>query len=130
MKKVSIGLTAILVTLFLVLGLAALPSEASAAVVCSGAPSVPGVFWAKSGPKKGQVTLTWNLSTNVDRYHLVYGLSSGNYQYGARRIGNENSWTYTVGSLESGRRYYFKLSTNCGGTPTPSYSKEVSGVAL
>lgn len=95
--------------------------------------SVPGTFTASSD-KSGEVTLKWNLSTNIDRYDLLYGLNSGkiakDYQYGAAKIGDAASSSYTVKGLSSGKTYYFRLATYCGGDRRPaSLSNEVSARA-
>ncbi|MBI3379984.1 hypothetical protein HY029_04470 [Candidatus Gottesmanbacteria bacterium] len=64
-------------------------------------------LWAKSGPYTGEVTLHWRHVDDANNYHLVYGTSPGNYQYGALNIGWVN-W-YTVKALVPGVRYYFAL---------------------
>lgn len=115
--------------------LASLLAPASAlAAQCSGKwASVPGVISAKPGMSKGEVVLSWNLSTNVDRYGLVYGWRSGkwakDYNYGAQRVGGEKTASYMVKGLESGRKYYFRVVTACGPVESTNLSKEVSAVA-
>ncbi len=62
---------------------------------------------AASGPKAGQVTLTWVDVDSADNYHLVYGISSTQMQYGALNIGKSN--VYTVEKLNPATKYYFAL---------------------
>lgn len=106
-------------------------SGKASAVACSGNPSVPGVFNSTPGPDKGQLTLSWNLSSNIDNYNLLYGYKSGktpkDYPFGAR-VGNEKVNSFIVRSLKSGTNYFFRLMTRCGGGPA-SYSTEISARA-
>ncbi len=91
---------------------------------------------AKTGPKAGQVTLTWNrYFADTTGYSVVYGTLPGVYQYGAIdavkvNSDKDKSFTYTVNMLSSGKRYYFALipsrSSYSGGIWTTS---EVSKVA-
>lgn len=103
-------------------------------VTCRGLKAaIPGKITASS-EKLGEIVLKWNLSTNIDRYDLVYGLKPGSaakdYQYGASKIGDASSNTYTVKGLTSGQAYHFRLATYCGGNYRPaSLSGEVSAVA-
>lgn len=63
---------------------------------------------AKKGDKPGEVILTWDKAfSNIDNYSVVYGTGPGNFQYGARNIGNTTS--FTVKSLNPGEKYYFAL---------------------
>lgn len=61
---------------------------------------------ASSGPKEGEVTLSWSDTENADNYHLVYGTKAGKYQFGALNIGKTS---YTVKKLIPGQTYYFAL---------------------
>lgn len=75
------------------------------------------------------VTLTWNdASDPVSYYELSYGLSSGNYIYGAPNIGGQGTTTFTVGGLTTGKTYYFSLRAVNGCMPG-SASNELSGIA-
>lgn len=71
--------------------------------------SVVGKQWLKaiSGPKAGEVTLSWRHADSAENYHLVYGTAPGKYQYGALNIGLVNKMT--VRSLVPGKTYYFAL---------------------
>jgi fibronectin type 3 domain-containing protein len=62
---------------------------------------------ASSGPQAGQVTLRWNEVETVDTYHLVYGTSKTNMQYGVLDVGKNR--VYTVKSLNPGATYYFAV---------------------
>jgi hypothetical protein len=61
----------------------------------------------------------------LDRYVLEYGLSSGNYQYGADPIGGPKTRTYVVRSLVPKTTYYFRVraGNGCGVGP---WSNELS----
>ncbi len=90
---------------------------------------------AKPGPKSGQVILSWKrFFSDTQGYNLVYGEKPGKYTYGVLGAVTVNdstmNFSYTVGSLKSGRRYYFALipmrASLGGGIYTTS---EVSTVA-
>lgn len=72
-----------------------------------GGPAGKFMLKAVSGPKMGEVTLTWIDADSADNYHLVYGTDSKKMQYGALNIGTNN--VYTVGMLNPGAKYYFAL---------------------
>lgn len=75
------------------------------------------------------ITLTWATATNpVTSYELSYGLSAGNYIYGAPNIGGQGTTTFTVGGLTTGKTYYFIVRAINGCMPG-SASNELSGVA-
>lgn len=76
-------------------------------VAAEGGPAGVHMLRAVAGPKAGEVTLTWTDPLAVDTYHLVYGTSSKNMQYGVLNIGNVK--TYTVRMLVPGTKYYFAL---------------------
>lgn len=75
-----------------------------------------GKHWlvARSGPKVGEVTLTWRHMDVADNYHLVYGTEHGKSKYGALNIGWVNS--FTVRNLVPGRTYHFALVPVSNGT--------------
>ena len=80
---------------------------------------------ATSGPRVGEVTLTWQNVDNAQDYHLVYGHSAGKYQYGALNIGRVNK--FIVGKLTPGAVYYFAIIPILG---QPLYTTDpVMGVA-
>ncbi|HKB88634.1 MAG TPA: fibronectin type III domain-containing protein [Patescibacteria group bacterium] len=88
---------------------------------------------AKAGPKKGQVTLSWvRYYPDTEKYSVVYGLMPGKYAFGVLNAVNTmpqtSNYSYTVGSLNSGTRYYFALEPQRNGTAIYATS-EVSVVA-
>jgi len=80
------------------------PQQVAAA---EGGPAGTHMLRAVAGPNLGEVTLSWNDALAVDNYHLVYGTSSKNMQYGLLNIGNVK--TYTVKMLAPGTKYYFAI---------------------
>ncbi len=87
----------------------------------------------KPGPKSGQATLSWTrYYSDYGKYSLVYGVTPGKYVYSVLNAGNSSSvsstYSYTVGSLKSGTRYYFALQTQ-NNTKKTYISPEVSIVA-
>ncbi len=104
------------------------------AVIESAGPFGKRALTAVTGPAKGQVTLTWRsvLPTTND-FSIVYGTQPGAYQYGALNVlnggvTNGGLYTFTVGALNPGQRYYFAVVPMQGGQPLYS-SGEVSQVA-
>jgi hypothetical protein len=87
-------------------------------------PPAPQKVWAQAGPGNGEVTLYWDEAPYADRYGVVYGTSSNNYQYGALNIGNEKSRSYTVKGLNGGSIYYFRVVAAHGEASSP-FSNEV-----
>ena len=79
---------------------------------------------AKKGLKSGEVFLTWNkYFADTDGYSIVYGEFPGKYIYGAvnavKVVGSQTQFSFTVGALRSGKRYYFALvpsRASIGGT--------------
>lgn len=77
---------------------------------------------AKPGKKSGTVDLSWKRFFNdTQLYNVVYGLKPGQYTYGVlgaidttpEDLGN---YTYTIGALQPGKRYYFALVPQRSGT--------------
>jgi hypothetical protein len=89
------------------------------------APAAPTLISADSaGPHS--VVLKWGGVTDSVSYYLVsYGTAAENYIYGNPNVGNVT--TYTVGSLSTGKTYYFAVKAVNGCTPG-AYSNEISGV--
>jgi hypothetical protein len=88
---------------------------------------------AKAGPKKGQVTLSWTrYYPDTEKYSIVYGLSPGVYAYGMLNAidttPQDNQYSYVIGALNSGKRYYFALIPQRSGAGT-YVTSEVSIVA-
>lgn len=95
-------------------------------------PATPANVTATPGPMKGQITLNWSASTgNIDRYGVSYGYTSGKYLFGARKVGDEKSTSFTVGHLNPGTKYYFSLDAKCGkdGNGPATKATEVSATA-
>jgi hypothetical protein len=88
-------------------------------------PAAPALISADSaGPHS--VVLKWGEVTDSVSYYLVsYGVAAGNYIYGNPNVGNVT--TYTVGSLSTGKTYYFAIKAVNGCMPG-AYSNEISGV--
>ena len=88
---------------------------------------------AVTDPAKGQVKLTWkSILAATDGFSVAYGTKPGVYQYGALNVVNGatlgGSYTFTVGALSPGQRYYFAVIPMQGGQALYS-SGEVSQVA-
>lgn len=62
---------------------------------------------AVSGPKSGQVALSWQHADSADNYHLMYGRSMAAEEFGALNLGRVDS--FTVSHLVPGQAYYFAL---------------------
>jgi hypothetical protein len=89
------------------------------------APAAPTLISADSGGAHS-IVLKWGEVTDSVSYYLVsYGVASGNYIYGNPNVGNVT--TYTVGSLATGKTYYFAVKAVNGCMPG-TYSNELSGV--
>lgn len=96
---------------------------------CGGpVPPKPVKVWAKPGPAGGQVTLYWDSAPHANRYAVAYGTKSNKYLYGADNIGSENARSYTVKSLASGQKYYFRLAAANGCSSSP-FSDEVTATS-
>jgi hypothetical protein len=88
----------------------------------------------KSGPKKGEVTLSWTrYYSDYGKYGIVYRNAPGKYTYGVLNAGNSssqsNTYTYVVGSLKSGTKYYFAIQVQQTNSKNTYVSPEVSVVA-
>src|SRR3989344_7124087 len=91
-------------------------------------PPQPSRVSAKTGPGAGQVTISWDEVSYANRYAVAYGTESGHYLYGADNIGGQSSRSYSVGYLNPGQKYYFRLSAarDCSSSP---FSEEFSAVS-
>src|SRR3989338_4404997 len=91
-------------------------------------PTQPSRVSAKTGPGAGQVTISWDEASYANRYAVAYGTESGHYLYGADNIGGQSARSYTVGYLNPGQKYYFKLAAarDCSSSP---FSEEFSAVS-
>lgn len=90
-------------------------------------PPAPVHVTAVTGPGSGEVTLYWEAAPYANRYAVAYGTESNRYLYGAENIGGSEARSYTVKSLNTGTRYYFRLAAarDCSSSPL---SGEVSAV--
>lgn len=91
------------------------------------------LLWAKAGPLSGQITLNWTrYFPDTEKYHIVYGLRPGKYIYGVLNAKDttpqDNNYTFTIGSLSPGARYYFALVPQRSGTGI-YVTSEVSAVS-
>lgn len=87
------------------LGLLLVPSR----VLAAG----PNLFFrAMTGSNPGSVYLDWVDTDQSDKYSLLYGTAPGTYQYGVRDIREQANGvnTFTVGYLNPGQTYYFKIT--------------------
>lgn len=91
-------------------------------------PPAPVHVTAVSGPGSGEVTLYWDSAPYANRYAVAYGTESNKYLYGAENIGGAEARVYTVKSLNTGTRYFFRLAAarDCSSSPL---SGEVSAVS-
>ncbi len=73
--------------------------------------TTPFGFKAVTGGSTGTVNLAWVDSLSLaNRYSIMYGPSSGNYIYGVPSIAETPGVnTFTVGALNSGATYFFRL---------------------
>ncbi|MDO8429394.1 MAG: Ig-like domain-containing protein [Candidatus Daviesbacteria bacterium] len=102
-------------------------STPNTSTVCTEAPAggTPNLISA-SVSGDNQVTLNWSKASDpVSHYVVVYGLSSGNPQYGNANIGGKETTSYTVNNLSGGTTYYFKVRAG-NGCNAGSYSNEIS----
>lgn len=87
------------------------PGPGSAPVCTDTQPPAPTLISVtRSG---ASATLTWTAVTPVTYYTISYGTAPGNYQYGVPNTGNTTS--YTIGSLDTSKNYYFEVRAvnNC-----------------
>ena len=77
---------------------------------------MPYNFSVSNGSKSGTVNISWTDNGTADKYSLVYGTKLNEYLYGAHSISFQKNLnnTYTVGSLVSGKTYYFALVAEKG----------------
>lgn len=70
----------------------------------------------------GEVILVWHKVPGATSYTIAYGLTPGNYIYGAADIGTGESEAISIRALEN-RTYYFVVRANNGCMPGP-FSQE------
>ena len=111
----------------------AVAPTAPVTVTGSSGPIGRNLLIAKSGPKSGQVTLSWRrINPDTEAYNVVYGVIPGKYIYGAMNAvtttPQNNQYSYVVDKLQSGKKYYFALIPQRSGTTTYT-TTEVTAVA-
>lgn len=90
---------------------------------CSPALAKPTLSAAK-GPASGSVKLNWNQVSGASRYALVYGLTPGNYMFGALSVDGGVDTNFTVMMLQPGTAYNFQIWAFCNDSEAPSMSNE------
>ncbi len=89
---------------------------------------------AVPGAKRGTVHLAWKRFFNdTELYNIVYGLKPGQFIYGVLNAvdttpADPGTYTYDIGALQSGRRYYFAVVPQRGGQAI-YVTSEVSAIA-
>lgn len=80
------------------------PSGPPGAPVCTA--TKPAATTVTSVTRSGtKATVTWTKVTPTTHYTISYGLQSGTYEFGVPNTGNVTS--YTIGSLDPAKKYYF-----------------------
>lgn len=106
--------------------------QATFTAVTGGPSGPPWNLTATSGSQTGQVTLTWYNNQGTDSFDLVYGTTSGVNQHGYQGIVQAGpNYTFVVGGLTSGQRYFFSILPEKGGHVQSGYgfSAPVSQIA-
>lgn len=99
------------------------------AVSCSGGKPVTPILLSAIVTGPNQITLNWSKALDpVTLYLITYGTKPGLQQYGNPNVGGPNTTTYTVGYLQPGVRYYFRVRAGNDCVPG-DFSNEVSVVA-
>ncbi len=111
----------------------AVAASGPTSVVSTSGPVGRNALVAKAGPASGKVTLYWNeFFADASGWHVVYGTLPGMYQYGVINAVSATpgvlSYSYTVGALVSGQRYYFAIAPVRNGSAI-YITAEVSAVA-
>lgn len=78
---------------------------------------------------KGSEKLTWDGGANTNRFVLVYGFSSNNYQFGALDVDGAPNPNYTIGFLNPGTKYFARIWAMCDNDGPATASNEVSFIA-
>lgn len=101
-------------------------SPASAPVCPDSKPSTPTL--TSVNRNGSQAVLTWTAASPVTHYTISYGTSPDNYQYGVPNTGNVT--TYTVGSLDVNKNYYFSVRAVNGCMPGDASNRPTGGQVL
>jgi len=92
------------------------------------AADAPSQVTATPGPGKGQVTLSWIQTGTVQRYALVYGLSSNSYTMGLLWFPTDMR-SITINDMTTGKQYFIRLWSYDNPDGPATASTEVSAVA-
>lgn len=90
---------------------------------------------ARTGRRSGTVDLSWKrFFSDTKLYNLIYGLQPGKYIYGVLDAvdttpSDPGNFTYTIGALQPGKRYYFALIPQRADGTAIYVTSEVSAVA-
>jgi hypothetical protein len=89
---------------------------------------------ATSGPKSGEVTLSWTrYYSDHGMYSILYRVNPGKYAYGVlnavNSVSTSNTFSYVVSSLKPGTKYYFALEIPQTNSKVVYVTPEVSVVA-
>lgn len=80
------------------------------AQVCKDKSPVSAPTLVSAVAKGNSVTLTWVEGWGpITNYLLAYGLTETTIEYGSPNIGGQGTTSYTVGDLQTGVKYYFKV---------------------
>ncbi len=94
-------------------------------------PSSAPVLLSAVANDQNQVVLSWSKASDPVTYYLVaYGTKSGVMEYGNPNVGDQNTTSYTAGSLSGNTTYYFEVraGNNCmPGDFSNEMSAKVSG---
>jgi hypothetical protein len=88
----------------------------------------------KSGPKTGEVMLSWTrYYSDYGTYSIVYRIDPGKYEFSVLNAGSSssksNTYSYVVGSLKPGTKYYFAIEILQTNSKSVYVTPEVSIVA-
>jgi len=99
--------------------------------VCSDLqPANAPMLYSASAQDSDSVLLQYSPADDpVDKYVLEYGTDSGDYTFSSVNIGGKDSRHYRVGSLQSGRTYYFRIRGG-NGCATGPWSNELSATTF
>ncbi|MBI2601225.1 fibronectin type III domain-containing protein [Candidatus Daviesbacteria bacterium] len=92
------------------------------------AAGTPANLTATPGTTPGTMMLRWNQATSANRYALVFGHSSRNYNMGSLNIDGGSDTTYMVTHLVPGNRYFFQVWAFCDNNGPATASNEVSAM--
>ncbi|HTK03633.1 MAG TPA: carboxypeptidase regulatory-like domain-containing protein [Alphaproteobacteria bacterium] len=87
-------------------------------------------LYSASANSGNSITLRFaNYQAPVDHFVLEYGTESNKYTFGVSSFGNKDTNSYTVNSLSSNTKYYFRVRAG-NGCATGTWSNELSTKTL